>query len=221
MKASQISYQDRFALLGSSRGLGWSTYQALEKSYPQSQFLLSSRKIAGRKNEISLATTLVPQDFSKSPVNESFLNVLKTFHPTTLVYFAGGGPYGLFGEKKWSDHQWALHTTFLYPAELVHSIFSDLSSWPDLRQIVLIGSAIAEAQPDPLAASYAAAKHALKGLVTSMQKESISLPRLRLFSPGYMQTDLLPANSKPRQLGLSENPFDVAKKLIAFIEKSD
>jgi hypothetical protein len=46
-------------------------------------------------------------------------------------------------------------------------------------------------------------------------------PEVRLFSPGYMQTDLLPANSQPRQNGEAENPLDVAKKLIAMIEKND
>ena len=215
--------QKRFALLGASRGLGWATYQALQNHDENFEFLLSSRKIEARRNEISAAnTTLLAQDFSRLPVDVEFVQNLKKFTPTDLIYFAGGGPYGAFSEKKWSDHQWALNTTFLYPAELLHVLLKE--KWPSLKKIILIGSAIAENKPDKNAASYAAAKHALKGLVETIQLEragSTSGPRVQLFSPGYMQTDLLPPHSEPRQKQLAENPLDVAKKLITMIEKSD
>jgi short-subunit dehydrogenase len=221
MNASQISTMDRVVLLGSSRGLGWATYQTLVKNYSSANYFLSSRKIANRAGQVSEKTFLVPQDFSKIPLDPQFVRQLAEFKPTTVIYFAGGGPHGAFEEKKWSDHQWALNTTFLYPAELIHRILAQYSDWPELRQLIVVGSAIAEANGDPFAASYAAAKHALKGLITSIQKESSPKPKLRLFSPGYMQTEMLPASSRPRQLGLAEDPFEVAKKLIAFIEKND
>jgi short-subunit dehydrogenase len=215
--------QKRFALLGASRGLGWATYQALQNHDKNSEFLLSSRKIEARRGEISsINTTLMVQDFSQLPVQLEFVQTLKKFNPTDLIYFAGGGPYGAFAEKKWSDHQWALNTTFLYPAELLHVLLKE--KWPSLRNIVLIGSSIAESKPDKNAASYAAAKHALKGLVDTIQLEmnhSTSSLRVQLFSPGYMQTDMLPPHSEPRQKQLAENPLDVAKKLITMIEKSD
>lgn len=221
MKSRQICSDDRIALLGSSRGLGWATYQQLLGSLPEASYFLSARKILDRAEEISKQTVLAAQDFSKTPVAPEFLNQLQNFNPSILIYFAGGGPYGNFEEKKFSDHQWALNTTFLYPAELVHQILTAKSSWPNLKQIILIGSSVAEDKPDPQAASYAAAKHALRGLVSSIRQEATQKPLLQLFSPGYMQTDLLPAHSKPRQNGLAEAPTDVAKKLIAFIEKND
>lgn len=223
--------QRRFALLGCSRGLGWATFQELQKKQYVTAFLLSSRKIQERQIEISQSTQnatteilYVNQDFSKLPIDPQFLNTLQKFAPTDLIYFAGGGPYGKFAEKKWSDHQWALNTTFLYPAQLVHSIAENQKThWSSLRNIIFIGSAIAESRPDPKAASYAAAKHALKGLIDTLQLEldSASGLSLHLFSPGYMQTDLLPPHSEPRQKQLAENPFEVAKKLIAVIEKND
>ncbi len=210
---------NRFILLGASRGLGWATYQRLCQQKTNS-FLLSSRKIALRQNEINAGTQLIEQDFSKIPVDHQFLAELQKFDPTHLIYFAGGGPHGNFAEKKWTDHVWALNTSFLYPAELLHLVLSQKSKWPSLKQFVLIGSEIAENKPDPLASSYAAAKHALRGLVHTIQGESDSL-HLQLFSPGYMQTDLLPANSQPRQNNSAESPVDVAKKLIAMMGKKD
>lgn len=223
--------QRRFALLGSSRGLGWATFQELQKKEYASAFLLSSRKIQERQTENSRLNQnatkeiqYIHQDFSKLPVDLQFLKTLQQFAPTDLIYFAGGGPYGKFAEKKWSDHQWALNTTFFYPAQLLHSIVEQQKThWGSLGNVVFMGSSIAESRPDPKAASYAAAKHALKGLIHTIQLEidSTSGLSLHLFSPGYMQTDLLPLHSEPRQKQLAENPFDVAKKLIAVIEKND
>ncbi|MBC7419128.1 MAG: SDR family NAD(P)-dependent oxidoreductase [Bdellovibrio sp.] len=221
MKSRKISSDDRIVLLGSSRGLGWATYNQLISQSSDSSYFLASRKIKTRENEVSKNTVLAAQDFSKTPLDLSFLTQLKNFTPTRIIYFAGGGPHGVFEEKKWSDHQWAFNTSFLYPAELVHSILSDQSHWLGLRQIILIGSSVAENKADPLAASYAAAKHALRGMVDSMAQEASEKPIVQLFSPGYMQTDLLPAHSQPRQNGLAEDPVQVAKKLIAFIEKND
>ena len=210
----------RFVLLGASRGLGWATYQQLNQQNPESLFFLSSRKILSRQRDVSAKTHLVAQDFSVLPLNLDFLNQIKSFEPTDLIYFAGGGPYGNFADKKWSDHLWALTTTFLYPAELLHLLLSQNLHFASLENIVVVGSAVAEARPDPKAASYAAAKHALKGLIDTLQLEPVR-PRIQIFSPGYMQTDLLPVNSQPRQEQRAENPVNVAQKLIAMIEKND
>lgn len=212
--------QKHFALLGASRGLGWATYQEIKAKYKDSHFFLSSRKIEARVSEISQTTKLTPQDFSKIPLEGTFLQQLQQFNPTDLIYFAGGGPYGNFADKKWKDHLWSLNTTFFYPAELLHHILSEKEKWPCLQKIIFIGSAIAESKPDPQAASYAAAKHALKGLISTVQTEEKQIS-IELFSPGYMQTDLLPSHSEPRQKQMAENPMNVAKKLVAVIEKND
>lgn len=225
---------EKFIMLGASRGLGWHTYQQLQKVKPQSEFLISSRKVLLKTGEVPAHTTLIQQDFSKPGVNPEFLNQLKNFGATHLIYFAGGGPYGLFQDKKWSDHQWSLQTSFLYPAELLHLIMSQSESWPALKKVVLIGSSVAEDKADPRASSYSAAKHALKGLVGSIQAEQRELlavqgeqkavqktmPQVLLFSPPYMQTDLLPAHSQPRLSDRAENPEVVAERLIEYIEKT-
>lgn len=118
--------------------------------------------------------------------------------PTHIIYFAGGGPHGNFGSKEFKDHLWSFRVNFEFPAYLLHSILSS-NDCPQLQQICFIGSAIAEAAADPQAASYSAAKHALLGLISSVQQEEHGSLDLRLFSPSYMDTTLLPANAWPRQ----------------------
>ncbi len=226
MKARVNSTSKRFILLGSSRGLGWATYQALSRVYPESAYLLSSRKIQEKAADFRANTECSHYDFSQGELTEDFLRTLENFHGTHLIYFAGGGPYGFFSQKKWSAHQWCLETTFLFPARLLHEVLGQQQRWASLEQIIFIGSAVAENQADPQAASYAAAKHALKGLITTVQQENLiannrQAPEILLFSPGYMQTDLLPLHSEPRQKGLAEKPEVVAEKLIAMIQKID
>ena len=211
---------EKFILLGASRGLGWETYLQLVQRASANQFLLCSRKIGQREVEVTAHTKLIAQDFSKAPVNSDFLQGLCDFSADTLIYFAGGGPYGVFQSKKWCDHLWSLQTSFLYPAELLHCILSQPSKWPKLKRVVLVGSAIAEDKADPNAASYAAAKHALKGLVDTINAEQKSFCKVLLFSPGYMQTDLLPPNSSTRLGDRVENPKLVAERLIEYIEKT-
>ena len=199
----------KFILLGASRGLGWATYQALAKKYPAAEFLLVSRKIAeGNYQSFKF-------DFSKE-LSTDFLIKISDFKPTTIIYFAAGGPYGNFEEKKWADHQWALNVSFLFPAQLLHSLMQSVPA--SLKKFVVVGSAIAENKPDPGAASYCAAKHALKGLVTTLQAENRpdnnSAFKIDLFSPGYIETDMLPALSWPRQQGLAETAENVANQLI-------
>jgi len=195
----------KFILLGASRGLGWATYQALAKKYPAAEFLLVSRKIAdGNYQSFKF-------DFAKELTTE-FLTQISDFKPTTIIYFAAGGPYGNFQDKKWADHQWALNVSFLFPAQLLHALMQTVPA--SLKKFVVVGSAIAENKPDPGAASYCAAKHALKGLVTTLQAENKTAFKIDLFSPGYIETDMLPAHSWPRQQGLAESAENVANQLI-------
>lgn len=207
--------KNRFALLGSSRGLGWTTYQLLRQSHPDSSFLLASRKIVDRKSQVAASTKLVVEDFSVLPVNHIFFEKLKDFKPTVLFYFAGGGPYGFFEEKSWSSHLWSLNTTFLYPAQLLHSVLAH--PWPELKQMVFIGSAVAEEKPDPMACSYSSAKHGLKGLIDSVNAEKKQRSfKISLFSPGYMQTDLIPKQSEAFQR--AESTEVVAQRLLELLK---
>jgi short-subunit dehydrogenase len=194
-----VSTQSPWILLGASRGLGKSFSEVLESE--KCLFQSYSRKNGGL-------------DFSKK---ENWPEILKTIVQSMgvpslenfkIIYFAGGGPYGAYQAKKFADHEWAWRVNFEFPAFLLHSILSLSQGSNDSAingQVCFVGSAIAENKADVNAASYSAAKHALRGLLKSVQGEQNSLD-VRLFSPGYMDTDLLPQNAWPRQVGAKIHP---------------
>ena len=211
----------RFCLLGSSRGLGWATYLALSQKYPDAEFLLVSRKIENKKLDLKPNTKILSFDFTKNePL--SLIEHVQNFGPTEIIYSAGGGPYANYFENAWETHLWSLKVTFLFPAELIlklgQSFKQNPLKWPELRSITVIGSSIAENYADPKAASYCAAKHALKGLISTIQEEKSTQIQIKSFSPGYIETDLLPRNSAPREKGLALSAEVVANELIKFIE---
>lgn len=198
---------ERIAILGASRGLGFELLTHLLHQ-TQSTVWVSSRK-SGTLKENSLLREFhhrfegVSLDFTKTTDLEKLIESLCYFRPSRLFYCSGGGPFGFYSEKPWHAHQWALNLNLLVPAQLLHAILKNKETqFSELKQIVFIGSAIAENAADPGAASYASAKHGLKGLIHSVVMETEALPLdLRLYSPGYMDTTLLPPNSRPRQDG--------------------
>ncbi len=205
----EIQSQEKILLLGASSGLGKATLELLE-SKPQKLIVKSfSRKIGG-------------MDFSKKDKWSEYANeLLHQEKPQRLIYFSAGGPYGNYEKFAWKDHEWALNVSFTFPAFLLHSALS-IAGASRPKQIIFIGSAIAESKPDPKASMYCASKHALKGLISSVQLENPQID-IRLFSPGYMDTPMLPANSWPRQKGqnLVQMVDTVAQDLIQFMTRPD
>jgi short-subunit dehydrogenase len=203
--------QKRWLLFGASRGLGLQVAKILSQSN-ETEILILSRKAP--VENLGQAKHL-PLDLAEAGFLEKIEN-LHSFKATHILYFAGGGPFGDFEKKDFKDHQWSWRVSFEAAAFVLHWALKQ----QQLQQICFIGSKIAESQPDPGAASYCAAKHALKGLVESVQMElssKSSAVDLRLFSPGYMDTDLLPANAWPRQQNLTEKPAAVAEKLVEWL----
>lgn len=109
----------------------------------------------------------------------------------------GGGPWGPYHAHEFRSHAWAFEVNFLFPAKLLHAL-ARAGRFPP---VVLTGSAVAEAAADPFAASYGAAKHALRGLYLNLRAEYPNWD-VRLFSPGYLDTELLPAKAPPRLKGV-------------------
>jgi short-subunit dehydrogenase len=211
---------ERFVIMGASRGLGREFVKKGFLHFASSHWLLISRKSALLNDLVSVNPEFarsVTADFSKPEDQESSLAEISAFRPTRLIYFAGGGPFGKFEEKSWKDHSWCWEVNFLFPARIVHQTMRSL---PSLKQIVLLGSQIAEDKGDPMAASYAASKHALRGLVRSVRAENPEID-LRLYSPGYMDTELLPVNAWPRQQGLAASPSEVAQDLLSWLFVND
>ncbi len=224
---------ERITILGASRGLGLTLAKAITSSSPPStQLLLSSRKIQDlvdtsfyqkHCNQLQLLAL----DFTKKESLKTLHDSLREFQPHRLIYCAGGGPYGPFHKRPWHAHEWAMNLNLIFPSELLHSILIDVAKGnSNLQQILFIGSAIAESQADPNAASYASSKHGLKGLINSIINENdLSSPSdkftldIRLYSPGYMDTQLLPPHSYPRLNVESKvlNPSDVAQDILQWM----
>ena len=210
----------RVAILGASRGLGRAFCHRIWHDSENCKLLAMARKkellseLRDQLNEVKKHTDkkkglleCFACDFSREDGQIQALHQLELFLPERIFYFAGGGPYGAFEKKAWKDHVWAWTVTFLFAARVVHWAMQH-----NIEQVVLIGSAISESSGDPRAASYSSAKHALLGLIRSIHLENPAFD-LRVFSPGYMDTDLLPANAIPRDTKEVASPEEVAEVL--------
>ena len=177
----------KWSVLGAGRGLGRAfALAAAEKCGADLQLQLSSRKLEkltelqAELKALNAPTLLLSVDFTREAEEEKIFEQIKSFQPERLFYFAGGGPFGTFQDKQWKDHLWSLRLNVLFPARLLHESLK----WDFVKQWVFVGSSVAEAQADPLAASYAAGKHGLLGLVRSVAEESQR--DIRLFSPSII-----------------------------------
>ncbi len=201
--------KEKLFIIGARRGLGREIFNQWNVDFPGDVIAVSSRREFSAGNaQIFLFDMSVPEDV------ETLLKELATFSPTKVFYVAGGGPYGSFAEKNWKDHFWALQVSLLSPLRIVHFCLN----LPSVEQIVVVGSAIAENQADPGAASYAAAKHGLKGCISSLQNEVTK--DVRLFSPGYMSTEMLPPEAQAR-VGKAtpiDSPAFIAKLFIEWVK---
>jgi short-subunit dehydrogenase len=184
--------------LGASRGLGAAVI----------------RRLQGNCDVVPISRTAekFKADFSKPEEQTKVLKLVDEINPNKIFYFAGGGPYGKFADKEWKDHQWSLEVNFLFPARLLHYVIKENK----IKQIVFVGSLIAEDQAHPLGASYGAGKSALKALIQTIRSEtSIDI---RLFSPGFMDTAMLPKNAYPRREGFNLlSPDFVAEKFYEWV----
>lgn len=181
---------ERVVIFGSSRGLGLELFKHVEDQ---------GLRVSGWSRKQG--------DISRPEGQQLALDSLAAEPASKVFCVAGGGPYGPFHRREWKDHEWAWQVTFAFPARVLHQLARAALK----PQAILIGSAVAESSADPLAASYSAAKHALKGLYTSLRAEYPEWD-LRLFSPGYIDTDLLPKNAAVRRLGVYD-PARLAREL--------
>ena len=200
------------AFLGCSRGLGRAVCFEMDRRKPLEKALLVARQedsLLNLSKDLKAPSQIQRLDLAAPENVDVLLTQLKIIRPQRVFYFAGGGCYGSFASKMWKDHLWGLQVTFLTPARLLHSLLSD-PALTCIEQIIFVGSQVADNQGDSGASSYAAAKHGLRGLIQSIVAEGCSRD-LRLFRPGYMDTDMLPPNCPPRRQGrLLINPEEAA-----------
>lgn len=198
---------EKVLALGASRGLGATVVKNLSVKF---EVISVSRKAEKFK-----------LDFSKPEEQKKVFELIDEVRPSRIFYFAGGGPFGTFESKEWKDHQWSLEVNFLFPGRLLHYV---LAKNLNVKQIAFVGSLIAEDKTHPLGASYGAGKSALKALLESVfaeekRKNSIDI---RLFSPGYMDTEMLPKNAYPRREGIKLlSPNFVAEKFCEWVNNTN
>lgn len=196
---------EKVLILGGGRGLGGAFLKVWQQERPHDEVVVTSRKpVPGFKSRLC--------DFSKVSDVESLIDFMGDWQPHRVFCFPGGGPYGKFHEKSWKDHDWALKVTLLSPMQIIHSFLT----LPGTQQMVVVGSAIAETQADAFAASYSSGKHGLLGLLRSLHAEGLSKD-LRLFSPGYMATDMLPNKAALRAELKPKSADDVARRMYDWV----
>lgn len=205
----QIILMDRALILGASRGLGAELVRHItNNSYSVLGFARKEPPLAALKDHYPLFDYRIADFSVRHGQDEVIRTACEEVNFSKIFCVAAGGPYGAYQERQWKDHQWAWEVSFQIYARLLHALtFTRRFS----TQVIVVGSSVAENDPDPQAASYCAAKHALKGLVLSLRGENPEWD-LRLFSPGYMDTDLLPRHAAVRQQGVYA-PADVARDL--------
>ena len=206
--------KERVAFLGCSRGFGRSVCLSMNRENPLGFSLLVSRKkekLKSLSRQIKGNSEIVTGDLTKKSEILSLIEIVKGRKINRLLYFAGGGPYGAFISKEWKDHLWAFQLNFLTPAFLLNQLLD----CKEIRQMVFVGSLIADKKPDCWTASYSSAKRALMTLVTSVIEENPEKD-LRLFNPGWMDTDLIPPGAGVRQDGTKL--LDPDKTALEFIQ---
>lgn len=200
---------ERIAIFGASRGIG----AAIVNEVRDSSLLLVSRRWSDNERPSSKKVTV---DLADPNQWDAMLAELGSFSPTRLFYVAGGGPHGKYSDKEFKDHSWAYNLNLLTPARLLH--------WgarqPYLKQIIFFGSAVAESKADPQAASYSSAKHGLLGLVKTARGEMRDLD-VRIYSPDYVATDLLPKSIQATLGDRILSPEEVAKDFIQWSNQGD
>lgn len=192
----------KIVILGASRGLGKCLYQELQNLNPGAEFLLVSRKI-----DLSIHGAFRADCTQET---EALFERIESFTATHIIMCAGGGVHGVYESKPWHSHEWTLKLNLIFPMKLAYFCLNRLTQ---LEQLIFVGSSVAESAPDPLASSYCASKHGLLGFVTTLIKENKGLD-IRLVSPPYMETALLPEGSWPRREGLAQKPEEVARKFV-------
>jgi len=184
----------RTLILGGSRGLG----KALKALIPDA--LAVSR------------TSTESIDLSKETASNSVLTLVSEYEPSRILYVAGGGPHGPYFQKGIKSHKWAYAVNYFTPIQ----ILNDLIEKSYEGEFIYIGSAIAERSTSDKSLSYSASKTAAKSVILSYDSK---LLKTKVFSPAYMDTDLLPKGSWPR-MECSElviEPSKVAEVLLNWL----
>lgn len=182
-------------ILGGSKGLG----KTIKDEFGDKALSVS------RSDEVKV-------DLSKPESLETLKEIIDATSFDVIFYCAGGGPHGDYFSKPSHAHEWAYQVNFFRPTEIAHYLKS--ISFKGL--FVYIGSAIAERSVSKKSLSYSMSKKSSLFTLLLMPEQDL---KVRVFSPPYMNTALLPKNSWPRveasELVLETK--EVADELLSWI----
>lgn len=193
--------QQKSLILGGSKGLGLSISEYLKNTgYFENIRCLSRR------------STIESLDFSKPDSLSQIKKHIFDFKPELIFYVAGGGVHGPYFSKPSHSHRWTFEVNFFRPTEIAEH----LKNIKYQGTFVYIGSAIAERSHSKTGLSYSESKKlALKTLLSLKESEL----KVRVFSPPYMDTALLPQKTWPRLEAphLVLSPDQVAAELLKWL----
>jgi len=170
---SKIRHQ-KSLILGGSKGLGCSISGCLPNS-----------------KSLSRSSSVESVDLSQPASIALVEKHLLSFGPDLVFYVAGGGVYGEYFSKPMHSHRWTFEVNFFRPTQI-----ADLLKKSGFKgKFIYIGSAIAERSESLKCISYSYSKKLAVKTLLSLSEEDL---KVRVFSPPYMDTDLLPKNSWPR-----------------------
>src|SRR5690348_13388709 len=116
---------ESWLFLGASRGLGRAF---LEKALNEKPDVLKAHVFSRKTESLPNSVTTFQADFSKEESWEKLILQIRQLQPARIFYFAAGGPYGLYQDKAWKDHRWALKVSFEFPAFLLHQFLKEPQS---------------------------------------------------------------------------------------------
>lgn len=136
-----------------------------------------------------------------------------------IVAGAGAGAYGPFAEMEPDDYLRTINITLLGMVNTAHAALTHLEA--TRGTLVVIGS-VAGRTPVPWLASYAAAKHGVRGFVRSLDAELRAQRRpvsLALIAPGPVDTPFwrrarTPDGRLPPEIRGAYRPEDVAAEIL-------
>lgn len=182
-------------ILGGSKGLGKSI----------AKFFKFPIRVS-RQSDLSI-------DFSTTDAVSKIMRLVEVEKPKVIFYSAGGGPHGDFFSKNMESHMWAYHVNHFTPIALAYELIKIKYD----GVFLYVGSAIAERSNSEQSLSYAFSKKMSVKTLLSIPEKTL---KIRVFSPPYMNTGLLPPKAWPRveTPKLVVEPDLVAKKMMSWLE---
>lgn len=232
MSEQHLRKTDALVILGASRGIGESlVWESLNQGHLNLH--LVSRNLSSLQKIQKLAKSKFPeaniQIHSKDLCSEKdLMSMVHGFQaegefPRHWVLVFGGTSSGKISKEPFESTPWAkleemVELNLVAPMRLLHQVLPELLR-PNAEGLVEPSSIVAIASQAaheslPGISAYAAAKHGLVGLLSSIREEvQDSNVKVSIVSPGYVDTELVPSHPNLDRAKMIP-ALDVAKAVL-------